>query len=299
MALAGQRAVGSCTTSQRTCAEFLASNIVSRNRTSAFSNAPGQLAVLRAISPSVAADAAPSTSSLATYQFRSSSSDVLRPGKPQLKWSHMWFEAMVQMVVKQLDGTPFLLRVSTQGQLRLSYVSLSSEELAQGWDHIQQQHSLASGPDDALILVHPVPSVQQPCAVSVINHGVKCDGCPHNHSSSSHEQPELLHGKFGDCCQHDHSSSSSTSSRSGHPQPHSSSTTRSRSSDSVLAYYGLVVQTRNAADPLQGCYLLKTMQVKQQSGSVGGCHCTHYSLTRVCKGPSLQQQYQAAWLVSN
>lgn len=208
----------------------------------------------------------------------------------------MWFEAMVQMVVKELDGTPFLLRVSTQGQLRLSYVPLSPEEVALGWDQIQQRHLVTSSADDAVILVHPVPSAQQPCAVSAVNQGQTCSGCPHTQpGADSREQQELLHGKFGDCCSDGHSSHGHTSSH--HHKYSSSSNSRSRSADSVLSYYGLVVQTSNAADPLQGCYLLKTMQVKQQSGSAGGCHCTHYSLTRVCKGPSLQQQYQAAWLV--
>eukprot|EP00878_Enallax_costatus_P006505 GHUV01006820.1.p1 GENE.GHUV01006820.1~~GHUV01006820.1.p1 ORF type:complete len:217 (+),score=71.44 GHUV01006820.1:261-911(+) len=216
----------------------------------------------------------------------------------------MWFEAMVQMVVKQLDGSPFLLRVSSQGHLRLSYVPLSSEEVSMGWSHIQQQYLQGSNTDDAVILVHPVPSVEQPCAVSAINHGQTCAGCPHTHpGSSSVEQPELLHGKLGDCCSDHDTSSSGSSQQHSHSASHHQHAhgvgSSSRGTDSTLSYYGLVVKTTNAADPLQGCYLLKTMQVKQQAGTVGGCHCTHYSLTRVCKGPSLQQQYQAAWLVAN
>jgi hypothetical protein len=243
----------------------------------------------------VAVEADATTSSLATYPFRNgnTSTDLLRPGKLQLSWSHMWFEAMVQMVVKQLNGTPFLLRARSQGQLRLSYVPLNPEELAKGWDHIQQRHLATSSADDAVILVHPVPSDQQPCAVQVVNQGQACNGCPHTQpGAETLQQQELLHGKFGDCCS-EHSDTST------HQHKHSNGKSRDEGKDSVLAYYGLVVQTSNAADPLQGCYLLKTMQVKQQSGSAGGCHCTHYSLTRVCKGPSLQQQYQAAWLVPN
>lgn len=213
----------------------------------------------------------------------------------------MWFETMVQMAVKQLNGSAFLLRVRNQGHLRFSYVPLSSEEVALGWSHIQQQYLQDSRTDDAVILVHPVPSEEQPCAVSAINCGQPCPGCPHTQPGpSSVEQTELLHGKLGDCCSdHDHDSSSGNRQHShssiSHKHVHDSS---HHNSNSVLSYHGLVVQTSNAADPLQGCYLLKTMQVKQQAGSVGGCHCTHYSLTRVCKGPSLQQQYQAAWLAN-
>ncbi|WIA38073.1 hypothetical protein OEZ86_001442 [Tetradesmus obliquus] len=58
-----------------------------------------------------------------------------------------------------------------------------------------------------------------------------------------------------------------------------------------------ILKTRDLQDSLQGCYLLKTMQLSQHHGGGAGCHCTHYSLNRVCQGPSLQQQFQASWLV--
>lgn len=241
----------------------------------------------------------PNTESLATYKFRSNGSSnnaIISPVQPHVSWSHMWFEAMVQMLVKRLGGSPCLLQVSTRGLLKLTFVPLTESDVSKGWEHIQQQHLGTDDAVDAVILVHPVPSQQQPCAVKVANKGQSCPGCPHELAAvQSHQQPELMHGKVGDCCsdkQPGHSSREQHHSHSHSPSSHSSS-------DSVLSYHGLVVQTSNAADPLQGCYLLKTVQVKQHSGGFGGCHCTHYSLTRVCQGPSLQQQYQAAWLVSN
>jgi hypothetical protein len=59
----------------------------------------------------------------------------------------------------------------------------------------------------------------------------------------------------------------------------------------------MVVQCRDSADALQGCYLLKTVQQGSAAAGASPCHCTHYSLNKVCKGPSLEAQFQAAWLV--
>jgi len=53
-------------------------------------------------------------------------------------------------------------------------------------------------------------------------------------------------------------------------------------------FWGLVIQSRDEGPG--GCYLLKTTQ------KVGGeCKCTHYSLTRVCEGVPLEQQFIKAW----
>ena len=246
---------------------------------------------------------------LAIYSWPSLQPAVQQPPltrSPAKLWStQMWFEAMVQTVVKQLDGGAFLLRVGINPVLSLQLIRLNAADLAAGWDHIQQQH-LASAlqQDEAVILVHPVASAEQPCVVKQTA-GAACPGCPHTMAAaaataaaagggvtagfSAGDATELLHGKFGDCCsnaEHDHSHHSQPSSSSSqHKSP-------AQPEEQVKAFYGLVVQTRDAADPLQGCYLLKT--VKQSSPS---CHCTHYSLNQVCKGPSLQQQYQASWLV--
>jgi hypothetical protein len=220
----------------------------------------------------------------------------------------MWFEAMVQTVVKQLDGGAFLLRVSANPVLSLQLIRLDPAELAAGWEHIQQRHlTSALHQDEAVILVHPVASADKPCVVRQAA-GEPCAGCPHTASEvsaaaaaaygggvtagySAPASPELLHGKFGECCEDEHGGDHA------HHHQHSSSSSagqQQQQSDTQTAFYGLVVQTRDAADPLQGCYLLKTM--KQSSSSSSACHCTHYSLNQICKGPSLRQQYQASWL---
>jgi hypothetical protein len=246
------------------------------------------------------------------------------PRSPTKLWStQMWFEAMVQTVVKQLDGGAFLLRVRVNPVLSLQLVRLDPADLEAGWEHIQQQHlSSALQQDEALILVHPLASADRPCMVKSAGQQA-CTGCPHAASEATAAAAataaaygggvtanyaaaaaagsmELMQGSFGDCCSgdgdhsHSHHSHSHHSSSSHHAASPAQQQQQHRQ-QTQTAFYGLVVQTPQAADPLQGCYLLKTM--KQSSGSSSDCHCTHYSLNQVCKGPSLHQQYQASWLV--
>jgi hypothetical protein len=226
----------------------------------------------------------------------------------------MWFEAMVQTVVKQLDGAPFILQVTSQPMLQMQLIRLDPAELSQGWEHVQRKHlnqqQSAADAYDAVILVHPVVTEQQPCVVSQVQQQA-CYNCPHSSGTSSQsaatcsydqvEADEMMSGRFGDCChgeghgqqQHQHQHDTRH-----HSQSSSSSSSNSNcSSESKVAYYGLVVQCRESQDSLQGCYLLKTMQLSQHHGGGAGCHCTHYSLNRVCQGPSLQQQFQESWLV--
>ncbi|KAF6265143.1 hypothetical protein COO60DRAFT_1117534 [Scenedesmus sp. NREL 46B-D3] len=270
-------------------------------------------------SATVLLEAAPSNSNdLASYALlRSaapSSSSGLALGSSgsscRQRWSQMWFEAMVQTVVKQLDGAPFILKVTSRPVLQMQLVRLDPAELSQGWEQVQRKHLIqqataagaAEAAYDAVILVHPVQSEQQPCVVSQVQ-GPACNHCPHSSSSSQgaatcsydqFEADELMSGHFGDCCNGEgHTQHQQQHQHDSRPRRHSSSS----SSESKLAYYGLVVQCKDVLDTLQGCYLLKTMQLSQHHGGGAGCHCTHYSLNRVCQGPSLQQQFQAAWLV--
>jgi hypothetical protein len=227
----------------------------------------------------------------------------------------MWFEAMVQTVVKQLDGAPFILKVTARPLLQMQLIRLDPSELNLGWEHVQRKHlkqqpaaagATAEADHDAIILVHPVVSEQQPCVVSQVQ-GQPCHNCPHSSSSSSKraatcsydqvEADEMMSGRFGDCCNGEGRTQHQQPHQHQHDSRHSSSSSSNCSSESKLAYYGLVVQCRDLQDSLQGCYLLKTMQLSQRHGGGAGCHCTHYSLNRVCQGPSLQQQFQDSWLV--
>ena len=108
-----------------------------------------------------------------------------------------------------------------------------------------------------------------------------------------------LEGEVGDCCGgqgHGGHSSGQPSQRSSGGHAHAE-----RSSLST-AYYGLVVQSAQPCDT-DGCFVLKLESARTASsaaadtGALGSCRCTHYTLTRVCHGQPLAQQLRDAWLV--
>ena len=89
----------------------------------------------------------------------------------------------------------------------------------------------------------------------------------------------VLAGRIGDGCCDDDDHAAISLDISSDPQ--------------LVDYWGLVVQSKEKSDA-EGCYVLKTMR----SADHAGCQCTHYSLTRVCKGGQpLAAQLSSAWLV--
>lgn len=137
----------------------------------------------------------------------------------------------------------------------------------------------------------------------------------------------ILQGKVGECCEHQagSSSTSSTSSistagivpfSSSHRSTSSLSATArgasvkvkalgvgdctgaSSSSTPLSGYWGVVVQSKHHTGA-EGCYLLRA--VRQVCPPVEsddhGCTCTHYSLTKVCKGEHMERQFIDSWLV--
>ena len=91
-----------------------------------------------------------------------------------------------------------------------------------------------------------------------------------------HNPAALIAGKIGDCCDEEERRLSNavedTSVESG--------------------FWGLVVRS-SVFPEMQGCYLMRT----KKSGSHTGCHCVHYSVTRICTGIPLADQFDASWLV--
>jgi hypothetical protein len=145
----------------------------------------------------------------------------------------------------------------------------------------------------------------------------------------------ILQGKVGECCEHQQpSSSSSTPSSSistttagivpfssSHRSPStsmsstaapvrgasvkvkalgSSSETGGTSSSAPLSgYWGVVVQSKHHTGA-EGCYLLRAVRQvcpPVASEDLHGCSCTHYSLTKVCKGEHMERQFIESWLV--
>ncbi|GAX75065.1 hypothetical protein CEUSTIGMA_g2509.t1 [Chlamydomonas eustigma] len=73
--------------------------------------------------------------------------------------------------------------------------------------------------------------------------------------------------------------------------------------DMIPQYYGMVVQSgetewrcQDPASGCDGCYLLKICR-SQGASSDGVCGSMHYSLLKVCKGQSMNEQLLESWLV--
>ena len=103
----------------------------------------------------------------------------------------------------------------------------------------------------------------------------------------------------GGCCHEADGSGSARFADAAHPlQP-------SQQAAPTAQYYGVVVMAGAGGssgagggsggpwDP-EGCYLLKTTHMAQP---LLGCSCSQYVLTRVAKGPPLQEQLTRSWLV--
>ncbi|KAK9819793.1 hypothetical protein WJX72_002450 [[Myrmecia] bisecta] len=61
--------------------------------------------------------------------------------------------------------------------------------------------------------------------------------------------------------------------------------------EQAIDFWGVVVQSKLRSSA-EGCYVLKTVR----SVDPVGCQCTHYSLTRVCRGEPIAAQLSSAWL---
>ena len=133
----------------------------------------------------------------------------------------------------------------------------------------------------------------------------------------------ILHGKVGECCDRNDrsgvntSSSSALGASSSQPGilPFAIRATPARTAVKVKAlptsgvaspaplsgYWGVVVQSRHHTGA-EGCYLLRAVrQICPPTGSDAdhghGCSCTHYSLTKVCRGENVARQFVNSWLV--
>ena len=154
--------------------------------------------------------------------------------------------------------------------------------------------SLALQRPDQMLFVHPVATPVD-----------YCGGCnARAPSSKDREACSLastndsfsLEGKLGDdCCREDHDDSNGDhdAHRVLHTPEHLMASTGLPAGDYVVQYYGVVAQSHfNTSN--DGCYLIKTVQVKDRLH----CNCIHYSLIRICYGMPLMQQAQQFWLNS-
>ncbi|GFR50661.1 hypothetical protein Agub_g12910 [Astrephomene gubernaculifera] len=123
-----------------------------------------------------------------------------------------------------------------------------------------------------------VPPATAPCAEPI--------------SPASAAAAGAFEGQVGDCCDNTPSSASSASSAEAPACSVAAQT------GSTTCYFGLVVQGSCRSDA-DGCWVLKTTSAGDgvEAAAAGLCTCTHFSLTRVCKGQPLYEQLRDAWLV--
>lgn len=199
--------------------------------------------------------------------------------------------------------------------------------LLQLWPALTERLSTAPNPADVIILVQRVPTHSDfggTAAPEAAAAAAAAAGAPTQRGLVS--SPQLLCRLAGgrDC--NPAGDSSEVSSAAGEPaepagHPSLALAPLSRTLPPALAshqpqrqrgarhcrdgacFYGLVVQPvggparsggpDGAGAAAEGCYLLKTVKA---DGYPGGYSCTHFSLTRVCAGGGLEQQFMAAWL---
>lgn len=102
--------------------------------------------------------------------------------------------------------------------------------------------------------------------------------------------PSLVAGKVGECCgKDDHGDPSALGTQGDHGR---TAAETHRPLHEEVSFWGLVLQSQRHAG-MDGCFLLKTVR----SEDAAGCTCTYFSLTRVCWGLPLCEQYQQSWLV--
>eukprot|EP01023_Acetabularia_acetabulum_P033255 TRINITY_DN31128_c0_g1_i2.p2 TRINITY_DN31128_c0_g1~~TRINITY_DN31128_c0_g1_i2.p2 ORF type:complete len:358 (-),score=18.20 TRINITY_DN31128_c0_g1_i2:360-1433(-) len=150
---------------------------------------------------------------------------------------------------------------------------------------------------------------------------------------TSKQKTNLVHGKLGDCCDDDDNFNHTTNLQAqrreyewvqklGQGQEYSSNLNQISSDQKnfnqstkfenlnmsddcsgdesikkeachsqFVKYWGVVIQSKEMS-LMDGCYLLTTTQNRGQHG----CTCTHFHLTRICQGVSLDHQCRNSWL---
>lgn len=205
-------------------------------------------------------------------------------------------ECLVQESVKRLDMAPCLHLLVEDSTIETHSVPQAVAAAPELWRGITEH--LTSRNPNVMVLVHRIPEGEEnpgclhPAAgkSSSASPGMACS----NRLLSAGLAQQIMAGNVGECCEDD----------DHHGVPHSQgyinlalrqSGLYENNDDGIykdIAFWGLVIQSVGFPD-MEGCYLLKTMRVVDGTG----CMCTHFSLTKVCSGVPLCDQYSAAWLV--
>eukprot|EP00192_Tetraselmis_astigmatica_P020629 CAMPEP_0117677096 /NCGR_PEP_ID=MMETSP0804-20121206/16559_1 /TAXON_ID=1074897 /ORGANISM="Tetraselmis astigmatica, Strain CCMP880" /LENGTH=281 /DNA_ID=CAMNT_0005486349 /DNA_START=240 /DNA_END=1082 /DNA_ORIENTATION=- len=196
-----------------------------------------------------------------------------RPVERSAAWQlPSWFEPCLRSVVSNLWRAPLLQAVyDSRGHLSVGtqFVTHAVPEHMIADPRAWPDLVLSSGDSHpkTVIMVHEVSSGDA-CAVT---------GGPRPSDICGTAAADALvrQGSIGDC---------DTAEEEGHHECPGTPCTKC----SVTKYWGMVIQSPDGGP--SGCFLLKTTQ------NVGaGCSCTHFSLTRICQGVPLAQQFVDAW----
>ncbi|GMH37270.1 hypothetical protein BSKO_05143 [Bryopsis sp. KO-2023] len=205
-------------------------------------------------------------------------------------------ERVVQESVRHLDKAPCLHLLVEDATFETHSVPEAVVAAPQLWQGITEH--LSSRNPDAVVLVHRVPEggeskgCMDPALPSSSEAGLTCS----NRLLSVGLAQQIMAGKIGECCDdeehHAPESQGFIDMALRHSGMYGEESMSASSMYQDTAFWGLIIQSAKCSE-LQGCYLLKTMRLVDSTG----CCCTHFSLTRVCAGVPLCDQYSASWLI--
>lgn len=240
------------------------------------------------IEPEVESSSGQASSVLATCPFPSASIGQLQ------------LEAALPDIVRNLEKAPFVLVTSGHRREVLPVPEGTTASREQVWRQLSP--SIAERHPDLYVLVHEVP-LEQPEAQQTgpLEGGTDTLPCRSNVEDSKQlaahfSEVAPFAGKLGDCCEDEVDGAHLGAAAAGiqlrglgraKPLRRPGLCTATRRS------WGLVVQSHSTSHPVEGCYLLTTLQNVDSTG----CSCIHFCASRVYQGQSLYNQLMRSWLV--
>lgn len=212
------------------------------------------------------------SSDLATYRLPHHSSVGHHAAAP-------WFQRAIKEAVTHLQDAPFLQLVQFNGDstgtcatmksFGVPDVAVNTPEL---WASISE--AVTADTADVVLLVQRVDDSKK---VSLSSKKLASSGISQS----------VFQGKVGDCCE-----------KEGHLYKESSrrvvkvhALPPPEVGKPLSGYWGVVVQSKRHTGA-EGCYLLKAVKETVD----GTCSCTHFSLTRICRGENVESQFIKSWL---
>lgn len=231
-----------------------------------------------------------------------------------------WLYPAIHESVKHLDDTPFfeLVHFGPNGPRDKpwfeSYTIPDEAVLVpELWPSIAE--TITSEAADVVLMVQRIPASNRDQNEEENYRRVERFESACRDIPSTQMREGMLQGKIGDCCdkverrscngkKRDRSDENLLSRRSGIVRFNSTSNMmKSRKNVRVRAvptsgcrkpfagYWGVVIQSKNRSEA-DGAYLLKAVR-----SVANNCSCTHFTLTKVCRGENPERNFINSWLV--